>query len=71
MFIKVMYGGGINQGCEGCASELCLLILWGLEIGGVQVLVVKEIDGAGHGLHSENKEGTVMALKAFFSGENN
>ena len=29
---------------------------------------VKEIDGAGHGLHSENKEGTVMALKAFFSG---
>jgi len=33
--------------------------------------VVKEIDGAGHGLHSENREGTVKALREFFSGQNN
>ena len=31
---------------------------------------VIEIDGAGHGLHSENRDGTVKALKEFFSGEN-
>ena len=30
--------------------------------------IVKEIDGAGHGLHSENREGTVKALREFFSG---
>jgi pimeloyl-ACP methyl ester carboxylesterase len=32
--------------------------------------IVKEIDGAGHGLHSENREGTVKALREFFSGQN-
>ena len=33
--------------------------------------IVKEISGAGHGLHSENREGTVKALREFFSGQNN
>ena len=33
--------------------------------------IVKEIDGAGHGLHSENREGTVKALREFFLGQNN
>jgi pimeloyl-ACP methyl ester carboxylesterase len=33
--------------------------------------IVKEIAGAGHGLHSENRVGTVKALREFFSGQNN
>ena len=33
--------------------------------------IVKEIEGAGHGLNSENREGTEKALREFFSGQNN